>query len=344
MPAGRASLCTKTSGPSSRERKPKPFSGLNHLTLPVGTLDPQFSLAGIAADGAAMLPPRLAAGRMQESQRRRGHWAVVRLATFNLLHGRSLEDGRVDVDRLADAVKTLDADVLGLQEVDRDQPRSHGAGPDGPGGRGDGGRGRALRGRPQRDTGWRVDRGHGQGARRLPRYGVALLSRYPVVSWDVVRLRAAPAGLPMWLPGTRRPILVRDEPRVALSAVIDAPSGRLTVCTTHLSFVPGWNGRQLRQLMASLVEPPRPPGRAGRPEHDRPPGGAHQHDDVPRDGADLPGRPAHPAARPPAGARPDQRLRAGGSGAAAAVGPPGAGGTHRARLTWGHRLRSAAAR
>src|SRR3712207_7273356 len=45
VPDGRASLCTKTSGPSSRERKPNPFSGLNHLTLPVGTLIPQSSIA-----------------------------------------------------------------------------------------------------------------------------------------------------------------------------------------------------------------------------------------------------------------------------------------------------------
>ena len=51
----------------------------------------------------------------------------MRIATFNILHGRSLDDGRVDVDRLAAAVKSLDADVLGLQEVDRDQPRSFGA-------------------------------------------------------------------------------------------------------------------------------------------------------------------------------------------------------------------------
>ena len=58
---------------------------------------------------------------------RPGHSTPVRIATFNILHGRSLDDGRVDVDRLAAAVKSLDADVLGLQEVDRDQPRSFGA-------------------------------------------------------------------------------------------------------------------------------------------------------------------------------------------------------------------------
>ncbi|MGK5523302.1 endonuclease/exonuclease/phosphatase family protein, partial [Micromonospora sp. URMC 107] len=48
----------------------------------------------------------------------------MRLATFNLLHGRSLADGLVDPDRLTAAVTALDADVLALQEVDRDQSRS----------------------------------------------------------------------------------------------------------------------------------------------------------------------------------------------------------------------------
>ncbi|GAB3840541.1 hypothetical protein GCM10029963_09330 [Micromonospora andamanensis] len=48
----------------------------------------------------------------------------MRLATFNLLHGRSLTDGLVDPARLTAAVATLDADVLALQEVDRDQSRS----------------------------------------------------------------------------------------------------------------------------------------------------------------------------------------------------------------------------
>ncbi len=49
----------------------------------------------------------------------------MRVASFNILNGRSLADGEVDAGRLRDAVKLLDADVLGLQEVDRDQPRSH---------------------------------------------------------------------------------------------------------------------------------------------------------------------------------------------------------------------------
>ncbi|WP_373368803.1 endonuclease/exonuclease/phosphatase family protein [Candidatus Mycobacterium methanotrophicum] len=48
----------------------------------------------------------------------------MRMATFNILHGRNIDDGQVDVDRLADCVRRLDADVLALQEVDCDQPRS----------------------------------------------------------------------------------------------------------------------------------------------------------------------------------------------------------------------------
>ena len=51
----------------------------------------------------------------------------MRVATFNILHGRSPADDRVDVDRFAEAVRTLDADVLGLQEVDRFQSRSENA-------------------------------------------------------------------------------------------------------------------------------------------------------------------------------------------------------------------------
>lgn len=47
----------------------------------------------------------------------------MRMATFNILHGRNSDDGTVDIDRLADCVRRLDADVLALQEVDCDQPR-----------------------------------------------------------------------------------------------------------------------------------------------------------------------------------------------------------------------------
>jgi endonuclease/exonuclease/phosphatase family metal-dependent hydrolase len=177
----------------------------------------------------------------------------VRLATFNVLHGRSLSDGRVDVERFAQAIASLDADVLALQEVDRGQERSHGldltavaadamnatefrfAA--------------AMAGRP--DGSWRPASGH-ESDDDAPLYGVALLSRYPVRRWEVVRLPALPVSVPYRFTGQRRPRLVRDEARVAVIARVGVPLGDLTVVATHLSFLPGWNDVQLCLLMRRL--------------------------------------------------------------------------------------------
>lgn len=179
----------------------------------------------------------------------------LRLATFNLLHGRSIDDGRVDLDRLGEATAGLDADVLGLQEVDRDQPRSHGADLTAIAARAMGAVHAlfvpALAGTPGAE--WEAANGEVAGG--TPAYGVALLSRHPVSSWKVLRMPPARIGIPMWIPGTRRPILVRDEPRVAVVAVVEGPWGPFTVCTTHLSFVPGWNGRQLRHVARTMGAP-----------------------------------------------------------------------------------------
>jgi endonuclease/exonuclease/phosphatase family metal-dependent hydrolase len=177
----------------------------------------------------------------------------VRIGTFNILHGRSPEDGRVDVDRLADAVKSLDADVLGLQEVDRDQPRSLGADLTAVAAEAMGAVESqfvaALSGTPGGT--WMAATGEEQPGSAS--YGIALLSRFPVVSWRVVRLPPLRASVPLWSPLTHRPFLARDEPRVAVAAVVEGPSGQLTVCNTHLSFIPGWNGAQLRRLVRSLT-------------------------------------------------------------------------------------------
>ncbi len=53
-------------------------------------------------------------------------------------------------------------------------------------------------------------------------------------------------------------LLLKDEPRVLLAAVLDTPSGPLTVASTHLSFVPGWNIRQLRTAVRALRRLPAP--------------------------------------------------------------------------------------
>ena len=177
----------------------------------------------------------------------------MRIATFNILHGRSLEDGRVDVERLAEAVKSLDADVLGLQEVDRDQPRSLGADLTAVAAEAMGAVDQqfvaALAGTPGGT--WMAATGDEQPGSAT--YGIALLSRYPVVSWRVVRLPALHASIPMWFPGSRKPVWVSDEPRVAVAAVLDGPFGEFSVCNTHLSFIPGWSAMQLRRLVRSLA-------------------------------------------------------------------------------------------
>lgn len=181
----------------------------------------------------------------------------MRLATFNILHGRSPVDDRVDVSRFAAAVAALDADVLALQEVDRDQPRSHGADLTAVAAEAMGAPehrfAATLAGTP--DVWAAVD---GDLQPDTASYGIALLSRYPVLSWRTVALPALRRRTPVVFPGRRRPVLVRDEPRAALVALVDGPLGPMTVVATHLTFIPAWNAVQLRRLVGSLRGEPRP--------------------------------------------------------------------------------------
>ena len=181
----------------------------------------------------------------------------MRLATFNILHGRSIADGHVRADRLYAAVQTLRPDVLGLQEVDRAQARSHGL--DQTAIAADAMGAVAVRFIPAIDgtpgERWRAARAEGPADE--PAYGVSLLSRLPVRSWHVARLPTLPVRSPLRTQD-KRWVMARDEPRVAVAAVLSSDAGPITVATTHLSFLPGWNVMQLRRLLAEFAGLPRP--------------------------------------------------------------------------------------
>lgn len=182
----------------------------------------------------------------------------MRLATFNLLHGRSLSDDRVDLDRLARVIKQLDPDVLALQEVDRDQPRSHLADLTQVAADAMGAVAHrfvaALSGTP--GATWMAATGKEQPG--TASYGIALLSRYPVDTWQVLRLPRLGGRFPMWLSGPRKVVVVHEEPRAAVIAAVRTPAGCLTVANTHLSFLPGWGRLQLSRLRRNLEPFPDP--------------------------------------------------------------------------------------
>jgi endonuclease/exonuclease/phosphatase family metal-dependent hydrolase len=183
---------------------------------------------------------------------------AVRVATFNILHGRSPADGDVDVARFRAAVAGLDADVLALQEVDRSQPRSHLVDLTAVAAEAMGAVDHRFVATMTGSAGPAWVAAAGAERPDAPAYGIALLSRHPVRSWRVLRLPVLGVPVPMWFRGSRRPELVRDEPRAAVAASVQAPDGPLTAVCTHLSLVPGWNDRQLRSLVRWLGPAERP--------------------------------------------------------------------------------------
>lgn len=169
------------------------------------------------------------------------------MATWNVLHGLGVDTGRVDLGRIATALMTLDADVIALQEVDRHQDRSgridqageiaqrlgYGAifAP-------------ALLGSPE--TVWRAPSGEDPGG---PAYGVAVLSRLPVLAVRRLRLPGGGDGQRTTSATPSRPGWDR-EPRVALQVRVGVDDAALTVTCAHLSYLP-W--RALRQRSSVLA-------------------------------------------------------------------------------------------
>ncbi|UJP39074.1 endonuclease/exonuclease/phosphatase family protein [Cellulomonas palmilytica] len=180
----------------------------------------------------------------------------MRLATFNIQHGRTADDRRVDVARFARAVRELDADVLALQEVDHHQLRSGRADLTAVAAQASGAVDARLAVTLRGPVGlWREPRD--AAAPRGAAYGVALVSRLPVLEWRTVRLPRRP-GLTWTRRAGRLPRPHHDHPRAALVAVLSTPHGPLTVACAHLSFLAGQNVVQARHLARALADLPRP--------------------------------------------------------------------------------------
>ena len=182
----------------------------------------------------------------------------MRLATFNILHGRSLRDGVVDLHRLTEAIRILDPDILALQEVDRDQPRSQLADLTAVAAEAMGAVthrfAAALSGTP--GATWIAATENDVPGTAA--YGIALLSRYPARSWQVLHLPRIPVRFPFYLTAPRKMIMVNEEPR---AVVIGAPGhpGRSGGGGQHPPVLRAGLGP-----VATAADPPRP-GRGERP-------------------------------------------------------------------------------
>ena len=127
----------------------------------------------------------------------------LRVISYNIRHGRGSDDS-LDLARTAAVLRALTPDLVGLQEVDDRVTRS-------------GGVDQAA------ELGRRLGMQHAFGAfmdYQGGRYGMALLSRHPIVrSWSI----ALPDG---------------NEPRIALAAEIALPGGdTIAVVNVHVDWV-----------------------------------------------------------------------------------------------------------
>ena len=165
--------------------------------------------------------------------------ASLRVANWNIAGGRREGSSMVDLAAVRAGVRAVDADLLAVQEVDRQLARSDRA--DQP---------RAIA--EARGAGWLWSYAPalvGDDFRPLsgpdpggPAYGTLLVSRPPLEA--VEQLRFPPAG--------------GGEQRTAVVGTIRVGGRPVTVASTHLSNKQGHNVRQLRELQGTLAGRPAP--------------------------------------------------------------------------------------
>ncbi|NLK07494.1 MAG: hypothetical protein GX316_02200 [Firmicutes bacterium] len=152
----------------------------------------------------------------------------VQVMTYNIHHGKGLS-GELDLEKIAAVIKASKADIVGLQEVDRnfgersnfqDQPEllAHYLGM------------HYVYGESLKVRHLRPGRGVGY-------YGNLLLSRYPILESEVLRL----------------PNRLGNEPRTALRAVVDIPNiGPTAVWVTHLGLSAVEREAQAKRLLEAI--------------------------------------------------------------------------------------------
>lgn len=171
----------------------------------------------------------------------------MRITSWNFLHGQGLEPGGASSadEALTLCLNVIASDVIALQEVDCNQERSGGANQIEEIARELGAQwwrfAPTLSGTP--GVAW----GKYNGGEECS-YGIGIISTIPVVDWLQLDLRRSLIGMPLAVgseSGKMRLMYIKDEPRIALAAVME---NGWTVINTHLSFVPLVNIYQFLKL------------------------------------------------------------------------------------------------
>ena len=177
----------------------------------------------------------------------------MRITSWNILHGQSLEPA--ENSSFAEVAAEFLSDVITLQEVDRNLARSanidqttliakaikaqwHGFAPTLIGTPG-------VKWRKLKDDERQVFTTDGAFGEM---YGISIVSKVPVKKWLRLELGKSRIGMPLLVAnekGKVAPFYVKDEPRVALAAVLE---NGWTIINTHLSFVPLVNIYQLLKI------------------------------------------------------------------------------------------------
>ncbi len=146
----------------------------------------------------------------------------MRVATYNI-HGAVGRSGVPDVELVGRVLAETGADVIGLQEVDSGRARSGGAD-------------QAMM--LARALGYSCAFSAAQSSAEHGAYGNAILARWPVVSHVTLTL----PGVSLW----------RAEPRCAVEAVVDTPSGKVSVWSVHLGVREAERARQTSALIGRM--------------------------------------------------------------------------------------------